>query len=160
MKDIKEYIQKKWKAGLLPGIDCILFGDGTIIIGNCYSFIDSKTNRKKRYWYPLCDTTIESVEKYEPDIWTNIEIWHGSFEYENQIIVFGAGSMGNEGFVASTNNNGELNWGIFFTFSNPIQQTEVQGKKMLCESDSGDVLIAIKLNELTKIDITYPNVYR
>ena len=157
MEDIKTYIQKRWKAGLLPGVDCILFGNGTIIIGNCYCLIDSETNRKRRYWYPLCDTTIESMEKYQPDIWTNIDILHGSFEYENQVIVFGEGSMGNEGFVASTNNDGDLNWGIFFTFSNPINQAEVQGQQLLCKSGNGDVWITIKLNDLTKIKITYQN---
>lgn len=154
MKDWKEYIQQKWNEGLLPGIDCILFGDGTVIVGNCYSVHNRETNKRRWYWSPLCDTTIGSIEKYEPDIWTEIDIYHGSFDYKDQHIVFGDGAMGNEGFVASTNKNGILNWGIFFTFSNPIYEAEIQGEILICKSDN-DIQVAIQLNDLTKIQITY-----
>ncbi len=73
---MKKNIQYQWDKGFLPGIDCIVFGDGTVIIGNCYLITKSETDRIKKhwYWFPLCDTTISSLEKYEPDIWTAITI--------------------------------------------------------------------------------------
>lgn len=147
-----EYIQNKWKSGLLPGIDCILYGDGKVIIANNYCVKDSDTKQSKQYWYPLCDTTIDSLEKYDDDIWTNIDIFHGAIIHGEERIVFGDGSMGNEGFVASTDENGRLNWGIFFTFSNPIMRVKIENGTLICFSEL-ESEIKINLNELTDISI-------
>ena len=149
----QEYIQQKWKQGTLVGLDCVLFGNGTVIIGNCYSIDERDTNKKKWYWFPLCDTTIDSIEKYEPDIWTEINVYRGSIEYGEQTIVFGEGSMGNEGFVASKDKVGNLNWGIFFTFSNPINEIQIQDDMLFCNSDNEVIQIIINLKDLTKIEI-------
>ena len=56
---MREYIQQKWAQGLLPGIDCILFGNGKVVVGNCFCLKDTETNEKKWYWFPLCDTTVQ-----------------------------------------------------------------------------------------------------
>ncbi len=145
-------IQEKWKQGYLPGFDCITMGEGDIIIGNAYSTYDPNNGETEQYWSPLCDTTLESIEKYNDDIWTEVDIFHGAFEYENQKFVFGDGAMGNEGFVASTSLNGVLNWAIFFTFSNPIHKAEVKNHHLICYGDSG-VIIDIDLNTITKIKV-------
>lgn len=152
MEENLNYIQNKWQDGFLPGIDCILYSDGTVIIGNYYSQTDNNNN--KHHWYPLCDTSINSLEKYEQDIWTNIDVYKGAFEYENQKIVFGDGAMGNDGFVASVKPAGELNWAMFFTFSNPIYKVEVDDNLLICYGDSG-VKISVHLDDLTKITITH-----
>jgi len=145
-------IQEKWKQGFLPGYDCIVMGDGDIIIGNTYEVILTETKEYKRYWFPLCDTTLEGVEKYDTDIWTEVDAFHGAFEYKNQKFVFGDGAMGNEGFVASTTLIGELNWAIFFTFSNPICKAEVIDESLICHGDSG-AIINIDLNNITEIKV-------
>ncbi|EZH73452.1 hypothetical protein ATO12_16050 [Aquimarina atlantica] len=149
-------IQEKWKQGYLPGFDCIVMGEGDFVIGNVYSTYDPNTGETKQYWSPLCDTTLERIEKYDDDIWTEVSIFHGAFEYENQKIVFGDGAMGNEGYVASTTLTGELNWAIFFTFSNPIHKAEIIDKHLICYGDTGTV-IDIDLNNITKIKITLQN---
>ncbi|WP_025663117.1 hypothetical protein [Aquimarina megaterium] len=150
-------IQEKWKQGYLPGFDCIVMGEGDFVIGNVYSTYDPNNGETKQYWSPLCDTTLEGIEKYDDDIWTEVSIFHGAFEYENQKFVFGDGAMGNEGYVASTTVNGELNWAIFFTFSNPIHKVEVIGTHLVCYGDTGTI-IDIDLNNITKIKITDQNI--
>ncbi|NOQ75241.1 MAG: hypothetical protein GQ574_24730 [Crocinitomix sp.] len=147
-------IQEKWKQGYLPGMDCITHGNGTITVGNTYVLMDGETKESKRYWFPLCDTILENFEKYDADIWSEIDIFHGAFEYENQKFVFGDGAMGNEGYVASTKLNGELNWAIFFTFSNPIHKAEVIDEHLICYGDTG-AIIAINLKNITDIKIKF-----
>ena len=158
MNKENDYVQNKWRKGLLPGIDCILFGNGNVTIANTYSITDTNTNKSKQLWFPLCDTTIASLEKYEDDIWTNIDIFHGAINYGEQRIVFGSGSMGNEGFVASTSKNEDLNWGIFFTFSNPIFNVNIINDELICFSEL-EIEIKVQLNNLTKISIENKSVY-
>ncbi len=147
-------IQEKWKQGYLPGFDCIIMGEGDLIIGNAYSTYDPNNGETKQYWSPLCDTTLESIEKYDDDIWTEVDIFHGAFEYENQKFVFGDGGMGNEGYIASTAFSGVLNWAIFFTFSNPIHKAEVKNHHLICYGDSGTI-IDIDLSNITKVKVTH-----
>jgi len=142
-------IQEKWKQGWLPGFDCITYGDGTFTIASTYSVYDPNNGETKQYWSPLCDTTFDNIIKYDDDIWTEVDIYHGAFEYDNQKIVFGDGGMGNEGYIASTDLKGDLNWAIFFTFSNPIIDHH-----LICYGDSGVIVIDIDLNDITKIKVT------
>lgn len=147
-------IQEKWKQGFLPGFDCIIMGEGELIIGNVYSTYDPSNSETKQYWSPLCDTTIESIEKYDDDTWVEVDIFHGAFEYKNQKFVFGDGGMGNEGYIASITLNNELNWAIFFTFSNPINKAKVKSEHLICYGDTGTI-IDIDLNNITKIKISH-----
>ncbi len=148
-------IQKKWKEGFVVGYDCIAYGSGKITIANIYSEIETETKQYKYSWVPLCDTTLEGLEKYEEDIWTPIDIYRGSFTHKSKTIVFGDGAMGNEGFVASINEDKSLEWSIFFTFSNPIIKAEVDDNELICQGDGG-VKIIIDLNDLTKIKVDCP----
>lgn len=153
MNKTVNYIQDMWEKGFLPGIDCIVFDDGKVIIANTYKTIDSNTGESKQYWFPLCDTTIESLENYADDIWTKVDIYNGQITHGNDKIVFGDGSMGNEGFIASTDKDNQLKWAIFFTFSNPILKAEIVNNELICTSEL-DTKISIRLNNLTLISIT------
>ncbi|WP_163395860.1 hypothetical protein [Flavobacterium limi] len=153
MNKTVNYIQDKWEKGFLPGIDCIVFEDGKIIIANTYKTIDYNTLENKQYWFPLCDTTIESLENYSDDIWTKVDIFNGSITHGNEKIVFGDGSMGNEGFVASTDRDNQLKWAIFFTFSNPILKAEIVNNELICISEL-ETKISIHLNNVTRISIS------
>ncbi len=145
--------QAKWKESFVLGQDCIAYGDGRVTLGSTCSLLDPNTDTTTRYWSPLCDTNVEGLEKYDQDLWTEVDIFHGAFEFENQTFVFGDGGMGNEGYVASITADNQLNWSIFFTFSNPIIKAEVVGRKLVCYGDTG-VVIEIDLDELTSISVT------
>ncbi len=150
MIERNDYVQNKWRNGMLPGINCIVFANADVIVANAYRVKDDNAGSSKQYWFPFCDTTIASLEKYEADIWTKIDIADGAIDYGDQKIVFGEGSMGNEGFVAATNINGDLIWGIFFTFSNPIFSAKIIDDVLICVSET-ELEIKIDLHDLTKI---------
>lgn len=158
MENIHNYIQSKWREGKLPGINCLLFADGSVVIVNVHEIENRNTNSTHWSWFAFCDTTIGSLEKYEPDIWTDVDIFHGELSYKDEIIVFGDGSMGNEGFVASTNKNGDLNWGMFFTFSNPVYSAIIKDHILICTTEIG-MEISIQLNNLTKVSIDITNLH-
>ncbi len=152
-------IQAKWREGYVLGQDCIAFGDGRVVMANTYSVKDMNSGETQRYWFPLCDTTVKGLEKYEADMWTEVDIWHGPFEFENQKIVFGDGAMGNEGYVASITADNTLNWSIFFTFSNPIMKAEMVDRQLICYGDTGAV-ITINIDELTKIKVKFNDPFK
>ncbi|WP_299435673.1 hypothetical protein [uncultured Aquimarina sp.] len=147
-------IQDKWKEGAVVGYDCITYGDGYMVMANTYCVEDSETNEVKRHWFPLCDTTLTGIERYDEDIWSEIDIFHGSFTHKDKTIVFGDGAMGNEGYVASLNEDKTLDWSIFFTFSNPIIKAKVAVNYLICYGDTGCV-IKINLDNLTEINVSY-----
>ncbi len=157
MNNNQTKIQEKWNNGFVLGYDCLTFGNGEVVIGNFYSTYDPNNGEIKQYWSPICDTTLDKIQKYNEDIWTPVEVFHGSFSsviYGKQTFVFGDGSMGNEGYIASTTLKGELNWSMFFTFSNPIHKAEIIEGKLICYGDTG-TKITIDLNELTKVKVEH-----
>ncbi|MCF6402652.1 hypothetical protein L3C95_11120 [Chitinophaga filiformis] len=116
-------IQQHWNESELPGLDAILFSDGTMIILNIYASI-AKTGRRY-YASPMCETTLKSVEKYDDDVWRHIQRHPASFVLpDGKKVYFGEGTMGQEGFVALTENNDQLIWALFCTNSNPFVSGE------------------------------------
>jgi len=150
---MKPTVQEKWRQGYAIGWDCIAYANGTVTVANTYRVKDPETGEIIHYWFPLCDASLEGIIKYHDDIWTEIGIF-GAFEYENQKFVFGNGAMGNEGYVTSTKLNGDLNWSVFFTFSNPIHKAEVIDKHLICYGDTGTI-IDIDLANITQIQISH-----
>ena len=149
---IDQSLQHKWQAGFLPCIDGIVFGDGKVIVANTYTIKNQETKEQKYYWSALCDSTLQSLEKYNDNIWASIDIYKGELEYHDQKIVFGEGSMGHEGFVACVNEQNKLHWAIFFTFTNPIMSAKIENHTLVCLSEI-DMVISIDLHDLTRIKI-------
>lgn len=147
---MNDKIQAKWKESFVLGQDCIAYGDGRVVLANTYGVFDPNTNTQKRYWFPHCDTSVAGLEKYDQDLWTEVDIFHGAFEFESQKIVFGDGGMGNEGYVASITPDNQLNWSIFSTFSNPIMKAEIVGRKLICYGET-DITLEIDMDNLTSI---------
>ena len=143
-------IQSKWREGYVIGFDCLAFGDGRVVIAHTYALHDPNTDETERFWSPLCDTTVEGMTKYDEDIWTAVDIFHGAFEFENQKIVFGDGGMGNEGYVASLGPDNVLNWSLFSTFSNPIIRAEMDDRTIICSGETG---LKMRINIDNPIDV-------
>jgi len=121
-------IQEHWSNNELPGIDAILFADGTMIMLDFYTI--STEGRKLHYVNPVCETNLKSVEKYNDDVWSQIERHPGTLTLpDGKKVHFGEGAMGNEGFVALTENDDQLIWALFSTATNPfIKAAFVNGK--------------------------------
>lgn len=149
-------IQQKWREGFVLGYDCIAYGDGSLVFANAYSMYDPNTHETTFYWTPLCDTTVESILKYNDDIWTEAGIFDGPFEFEGQRIVFGDGAMGNEGYVSSTTLEGHLNWSLFFTNSNPIMRAYMEGRTIVAKGETG-FIAQINIDNPADISVTHEN---
>ncbi|WP_082560379.1 hypothetical protein [Paenibacillus sp. Root52] len=149
-------IMKHWSAEQreLPGLNCIAFSNGNIIMLNVETYYDPNNNERRIYCSPLCDTTIESVEKYNADCWTMVDPWT-SINYQGGKIYGGDGQMGNEGYIACTDADDNLVWGIFLDATNPIKQLSIQDTTLTAINEHEDMRIEICLHNLVNIQISY-----
>ena len=145
-------ITKHWNniERKIPGINCIAYPDGKIIILKCYQLYDLNTKETELFCDPLCDTTIEILEKYDAAYWTRVDEWTG-INYQNGKIHGGDGAMGNEGFIARTDANNNLIWGIFFENTNPIKSLNIKNKTLIAVNEHSELQIEINLDTLTDI---------
>ena len=127
--DKNPIVVEHWAKSKLPGFDCVVYSDGTVTVLDCYSLEDSGTRERTLFCNPLCDTTIESVEKYGAAHWVAVDKWT-RIDYGGGAVIAGDGAMGNEGFIARVNGDGSLVWAIFFTNSNPIKELIVNGNAL------------------------------
>lgn len=142
----------------LPGINCIAYPDGSITILNCYSTYDPNTKTAQRICKPLCDTTIESIEKYGAAWWTVVDEWV-SLDYRGGKLSGGDGTMGNEGYIARVDADGRLIWGMFFEDTNPIKSLEIQGHTLIAVNEHAELQITVNLDDLTEIGMSVLKTY-
>jgi len=147
-------ICKNWSGETrrLPGIDCIAYPDGRVTVLRCCVLYDPETKERARGYRPLCDTDIESLEKYRAACWTVIDEW-ASVSYEGGKIYGGDGGMGNEGFIACADARDELVWGMFFESTNPIRHLKIEGKTLVAINEHNELRIEINLDSLTEIKL-------
>lgn len=155
-KALHRLIQQKWRESYVLGYDCIAFGDGRVVFANAYSSYNPNNGETKVYWTPLCDTTVESILRYNDDIWTEVDIFRDPFEFGGQKIVFGDGGMGNEGYVASVTADNQLNWSLFFTNSNPIIGAHIEDRTIIAKGETG-FIAHINIDNPADISITHEN---
>ncbi|MDR0605845.1 MAG: hypothetical protein LBG80_16245 [Bacteroidales bacterium] len=151
MKNIVNYVQNKWESKELPGITNLLFANGEVLLFNRYKV--NENGIIKRYCFPLCETNVYSLEKYNEDIWSEIEFNKEKFyNYMNGLFYYGEGSMGNEGFICFVDKNNKFQWSYFFDFSNPIVDVYVKNDILICLSSS-EIVIEINLNSKEQVVI-------
>ena len=134
------------------GFDCLSKQDGTIVMLNYTSVkIDGET---KHFCSPICDTTIASIEKYDNDIWTDIQGFSNCKDKKSGYsYIAGEGGMGNEGFIVCLDDKECPVWSLFFTDSNPFYKLEVRDGRIEAVS-SQDLKFSIDLNSPEKIEIS------
>jgi hypothetical protein len=150
---MKNHLLDRWKDDEVIGISCLTKKGGGVIILNHSSFkIGDET---KHYCQPICDTTIKSLEKYDDDIWTEVqEFVRCSDEASGYSYIAGEGGMGNEGFILCLDENEEPDWVLFFVNSNPFYQLELNGGVLEAIS-SHDLKFSINLSSPEKITISH-----
>lgn len=142
-----------WSNEELIGINSLQKCNGEIIILNCYKV--NNLNNPLYYSFPLCETTIESLEKFNTDIWTTFDVLSNRIEINNEYIVFGGeGGMGNEGFIACTDCSNNFLWALFFTDSNPFYKIELVNNEIHAFS-SYDLVYKIDLKDPKNINISH-----
>ncbi|WP_239254451.1 hypothetical protein [Listeria ilorinensis] len=123
-----------------------------MIILNYSLFRDTAAGKKRIYHEPVCDTMIESMKKYEPHLWTEIDPWT-QIAYEDGYIYGGSGVMGDEGFIACTDQKHQLRWGIFFEQTNPIRHVEIRHDRLIANNEHEELCIRINLKNITEITV-------
>lgn len=149
------FAQEHWNLEKheLPGMNCIVFPNGNVTILNCYSTYNPNSKESNFFCSPLCDTTIESIAKYNVEYWTVVDEWV-SMDYQDGKIYGGDGQMGNEGFIACTDAEDRLVWGMFFENSNPIKNLEIKDNILIAINEHSELQIEINLENLTQIKMT------
>lgn len=168
-------IQTLWENNKIFGIDGVVFTNKIIIINY---YLEDEDFYKG---VPLCDTTLDNIIKYYPEpsseilsndtttafpnlnnileIGVEIQIHPSSpIIYKKNNIYFGAGSMGNEGFVALIDEDNQFIWSIFFDLTNPIISANINNNHLYLLSDV-DNKVKINLKDLTKIEILLSKNY-
>lgn len=145
-------ITEHWdsRERMLPGINCIAYPDGTVTILRFYSLYNPNTEERSFSCNPLCDTTIDSLEKYDAAYWTQVDEWAG-IRYQGGKIYGGDGAMGNEGFIACADSEDRLIWGMFFENTNPIKSLEIRGRTLIAVNEHSELQLKINLDVLTEI---------
>lgn len=146
---LKHWKDNEWQ---LPGINCIVFSTGEVIVLNYNQNFNPNTNTKSFYCTPICDTTIDSLEKYDPDCWTVVDAWT-SIHYQEGKIYGGDGAMGNEGFIAYVDKTNQLVWGMFFEDTNPIKELAITDQYLIAINEHSELAIQINLDTLFDIKI-------
>lgn len=143
-----EIMLEHWLNEELIGINSLQKNNGEIIILNCYNV--NNANKPLYYSFPVCETTLESLEKFNSDIWTTFEVLSNRLEINNEFIVFGGeGGMGNEGFIACTDSSNNFLWALFFTDSNPFYKIEFNDNEIYAYSSN---------NLQYKVNLTHPEI--
>lgn len=141
---------------MLPHLNCIVYPNGTITLLEFNVFYDSDTNISHAEILPICDTTIESIMKYDDAPWVCIDEWC-IIDTEIGRFSCGDGAFGNDGFVAHTDCGGKLVWALFFNKTNPIKDLKINGDFLIGQSEHDDARIEINLKQLTDIKFIYYN---
>jgi hypothetical protein len=113
---------------------------------------DAQTQERELFCRPRCDTSIESLEKYEAADWTSADEWT-RIEHEGKIFIGGDGGLGNMGFIAQVDGAGDLIWAIFFWNSNPIKELAVKDGILSAVNEHSELRIEINLDKLSEINM-------
>lgn len=148
-------IMEHWSAEQreLPGMNCIAFANGNIIILDIRKYYNPNNNERTVHCSPLCDTTMDSVVKYNDDCWTLVDAWT-SVDYQGGKMVGGDGQMGNEGFIAYVDADDRLVWAIFLEDTNPIKRLSVNDNTLIAINEHEDLRIEIDLQNVVDIKMT------
>jgi len=137
---------------MLPGRNCILYPDGTVVVLSLYSSINADGTDKRIYISPVCDTTVQSLEKYDNDLWRDIEVHPCHFVLPNgDCIKFGEGCMGEEGFVCCEDASGKLKWAFFCGSLNPFCDAELETANSIRVYSTNKYTMVIDLERPWKI---------
>lgn len=144
-------MREHWDKEELIGINSLIRNDGSVVILNCYSVFSENT--KTHHCFPVCETTTESLEKYNDDIWSQFQIFT-EIATNDFIYVGGEGAMGNEGILACLDKDKSPIWALFFENSNPFYKLEIVGG-LLEAVTSLDLKYQINLEFPEKIKISH-----
>ena len=143
----EQLVQLKWKTGMCPILNGIIFGDGAIVELETYrsSSEDLLQVRIRR------NTDVEDFSTNHADYWTEtISLCELQISDKDLEIIGGEGGFGSDGFVAvSRVSDGYLIWIAFFEDSNPFIQLSVN-------NNCSEILGITTLGKIWQFPIEHP----
>lgn len=122
-------LQEHWDQTELIGLDAMTFSDGSIkLIDIVYKENKNLINTfGKEYSFRNLEQTNlnEVVNKFDDDIWSTCQINDHMKIGDNAIYACGEGEMGNEGFIVKLDSDGNIQWSLYSTSSNPFYKIVV-----------------------------------
>ena len=140
----------------LPYGDLVAWPDGRVTILNCYAAQNFRTMERKLFCRPLCDSTIESLVRYDAAGWVAVMALT-SIGCPNGMIYGGGGAFGSVGFAARVDNNDDLIWAVVFTGTNPIKELGIHGNTLIALNERSDLRLEINLDTLIDIRMIADN---
>ena len=123
-------LQDYWEQKTIPAID-LVFADGRVIM------LEENWCRKK---YNISQkSTLEEFERLygeEPEDIIQILFEPAINPFDGCIAYYGAGGMGNEVFIAYTDNQNKLLWSMFFDFSNIFIDAKIVDNKIIATTEN------------------------
>lgn len=138
----------------LPSFDVLVYGDDRLTVIDFCVLYDPNTKKSTASVTPICDSTLQSMQNYDPERWASVGEWT-SLHHENRRYVGGDGAYGNEGFIACEDLDGNLIWAFFSEKTNPFRELKIQDNWLIGIGEHRDVQIEINLNNPTKIKFTF-----
>lgn len=153
---MNDKVKELWEGNQrrLPNFNCILYSDGTVTVLDFCKIYDPNSKNYSVVIFPLCDTTLDSILKYNDDPWALIDEWC-SISSDLGVFLSGDGALGSDGFVAHTDYDGELQWAMFFKQTNPIKDLKILNDYLVGLNEYEDARIEINLKQLTDIKFIY-----
>lgn len=150
-KFMKELMQEHWTNGELIGLDSIIYSNGTFLKIEIESVRNEalKNTFGREYFLRFVGESFleEVLNTYEnDDLWSEYQANNKVNIDDEYFIICGEGGMGNEGFIARTDLNNNLEWVLFSTTSNPFSQIKILGNNIYVQSSHNFWVMIDKIN--------------
>lgn len=129
-------LQRRWDSGQLIGLDVVYCGAAAVRFIDIDSVENDKlTGTFGREFGILFEGEATLVELLGgDDIWSNVQVNNKLSLESGQVILCDEGEMGNEGFIARTDKDDNLEWFLFSATSNPFVDMRHQGDLVYVQS--------------------------
>lgn len=128
---IKQLIQEKWREGLAPVVNGILYADGKI-------FQIDRTCAQKKILKPT-ETKLEALMAQSEVLWACYDELHSiDISFAGIRIACGEGSWGEDGYIAAIETKKNLlQWVGFFDYTNPFIGLKLQNNSVVATNNLG-----------------------
>lgn len=128
MDSMKE-LQDRWAAGQLIGLDIVYCGGAAVKNIDIASIENDRlTHAFGREYRISYEGEAELNELLgDDDVWSEVQVYNKLSLEGGRVILCGEGEMGNEGFIARTDKDNNIEWFLFSTTSNPFVDIRRQG---------------------------------
>lgn len=135
MDSMKE-LQDRWAAGQLIGLDVLYCGAAAVKNIDIESIENDSLVHAFGKEYRISYEGEADLDEMlgDDDVWSEVQVYNKLLLEDGRVIFCGEGEMGNEGFIARTDKDNNIEWFLFSTTSNPFVDMKRQGDFIYIQS--------------------------